>query len=152
MPQEIEEALISDPFALLSRDSASGPSALSKQTRLQNLLKALMEMPYLAEYMTDSRVAAGLRSGLDSSRDTPLSSLTVIRNECPATPAVAPEQAPRATELPSTRLPPPTEPTVSVTPPAPRASATSSLSSASTKSQSPSPVLRRSIRRGAGST
>ena len=142
----------SNPVAPLSRESASGPSAPSTQTRLQNVRKALMEMPYLAEYMTDSGVAAALRSGLDAGRDPPPSSLPVIRDERPASLAVAPEQAARATEPPSTTLPAPTEPAAPVTPPAPRASSTSSLSSAPNKSQSPSPVLRRSKRRGAGRT
>ena len=48
-----------------------------------------MEMPYLAEYMTDSGAAAMLRSGVDSSRDTPSSSLPVNRDKCPVSPAVA---------------------------------------------------------------
>ena len=96
-----------------------------------------MEMPYLAEYMTESGVAAELRSGLDGARDTPPSSLPVIHDERPASPAVAPEQAACATEPPSTMLPAPTEPSAPMAPPAPRASSTSSLSSAPNKSQSP---------------
>ena len=142
----------SNPVTPLSRESASGPSALSTQTRLQNVRKALMEMPYLAEYMTDSGVAAALRSGIHGGWDTPPSSLPVIRDERPASPAVTPEQAARATEPPFTTLPAPTEPAAPVTPPAPRAYSTSSLSSTPNKSQSPSPVLRRSKRRGAGRT
>lgn len=122
-----------------------------------------MEMPYLAEYMTDSGVAAALRSGFDGGRDTPPSSLPVIRDERPVSPAVAAidvqvhttpvgvtEQAARTTEPPSTTLLASTELAALVTPPAPRASSTSSLSSAPNKSQSPSPELRRSKRRGAG--
>ena len=76
-----------------------------------------MEMPYLAEYMTDSGVAAALRSGFDGGRDTPPSSLPVIRDEGPVSPAVAAidvqvyttpvgvtEQAACTTEPPSTTL------------------------------------------------
>ena len=111
-----------------------------------------MDMAYLAEYMTDSGVAAALRSGLDGGRDTPPSSLAVIRDEGPASPAVAPKQAARTTEPQSTTLLAPTEPAAPVTPSAPRASSTSSLSSAPNKSQSPLPVLRRSKRREAGRT
>ena len=66
-----------------------------------------MEMPYLAEYMTDYGMAAALRSGLNGGRDTPPSSLPVIRDDRPASPALAPEQAARATEPPSTTLQPP---------------------------------------------
>ena len=109
-------------------------------------------MPCLPEYITDSGVAAALRLGLDGGWDTPPSSLPVIRDELPASPAVAPEQVPHATEPPSTTLPAPTERAAPVTPPVPRASSTSSLSSAPSKSQSPSPVLHRSKRRGAGRT
>ena len=101
-----------------------------------------MEIPNLAEYMTDSGVAAALRSGLDGGRDIPPSSLHLIRNERPASPAIAPEQVARTTEPPSTKLPAPTESSAPVTPTAPRASSTSSLSSAPNKSQSSSSVLR----------
>ena len=153
----------SNPVAPLARESASGSSAPSTQARLQNVRKALMEMPYLAEYMTDSGVVAALRSGVDGGRDTPPSSLPVNRDKRPVSPAVAAidaqvhtapvgatEQAARRTELPSSTLPAPTEPAAPVTPPAPRASSTSRLSSAPNKSQSPSPELRCSKRRGAG--
>ena len=59
--------------------------------------------------MTDSGVAAALRSGLDGGQDTTPSSLPVIYDERPASPAVAPEQAACATEPPSTTLSAPTE-------------------------------------------
>ena len=122
-----------------------------------------MEMPYLAEYMTDSGVAAALHSVFDGGRDTPPSSLPVICNERQVSPAVAAidvqvhttsvgvtEQAAHTTEPPSTTLLASTELAALVTPPALRVSSTASLSSAPNKSQSPSPKLRRSKRCGAG--
>ena len=122
-----------------------------------------MKMACLAKYMTDSGVPAALRSGFDDKRDTPPSSLPVIHDERPFSPAVAAidvqvhttplrvtEQAARTTEPPSTTLLASTEQAALVTPPVPRASSTSSLSSTPNKSQSPSPELRRSKRRGAG--
>lgn len=118
------------------------------QTILKNVLTALMAMHYLAVYMTDSRVAAGLHCGFDSERDTPLSSLHGISDERPVSPAGAvidmqvhttsvgvTKQAACTTELPSTTLRASTELAALVTPPAPRASSTSSLSSATNKSQ-----------------
>ena len=153
----------SNPIAPLSQELASGPSAPSTQTRLQKVRNALMEMPYLAEYMTDSGVAAALRSGFDGGRDTPPSCLPVIRDERPVSPAVSAidvqvhitpvgvtEQAARTTEPLSTTLLASTELAALMTPPAPRASSTSSVSSAPKKSQSPSPELRHSKSRGAG--
>ena len=69
--------------------------------------------------MTDSGVAAALRSRVDGSRDTPPSSLPVNRNERSVSPAVAAidtqvhttpvgatEQAARRTELPPPRAQP----------------------------------------------
>jgi len=107
--------------------------------------------------------AAALCSEHDGAQDSPPTSLPVIRDERPASPAVAPidalvhttsvratEQAARTTEEPPTRLPAPTEPAAPVTPPAPRASSTSSLSSAPNNAKSPSPQPRHSKRRGAG--
>ena len=86
-------------------------------------------MPYPAEYMTDSGVAAAVRSGVDGSRDTPPSSLPVNRDERSVSPAVAAidaqvhttpvrarEQAACRTERPSTTLPAPTEPAAPMTP------------------------------------
>ena len=80
-----------------------------------------MEMPYLAEYMTESGVAAVLRSGVDGGQDTPPSSLPENCDEYPVSAAVgainaqvhttlveATEQAARRRELPSTTLPAPT--------------------------------------------
>ena len=122
-----------------------------------------MQMAYLAEYMTGSGVAGALRSGFDGGRDTPPPSQPVIRDERAVSPAVASidvqvhttpvgvtELEPRTTEPPSTTLLASTELAALVTPPAPRASSTSSLSTAPNKSQLPSPELRRSKRRGAG--
>ena len=153
----------SNPVTPLARESASGSSAPSTQARLQNVRKALMEMPYLAEFMTDSGVVVALRLGVDGARDTPPSSLPVNHDERPVSPAVAAivaqvhttpvgasEQAARKTDPPSTTLPAPTDPAAPVTPLVPRASSTSGLSSAPNKSQSPSPELRRSKRHVAG--
>ena len=155
----------SNPVTPLWRESASGPSTPSIQTRLQSVRKAPTEMPYLAEYLTDSGVAAALRSGFDGGWDTLPSSLPIIRDEHPVSPAVAAidvqvhrtpvgvtEQAARIRKPPSTMLLASAELAALVTPPAPRASSTSSLSSAPNKSQTPLPELRRSKRRGAGQT
>jgi len=175
-------------------------------------------MPWMADYSTDTGLAAVLRSGLDSAQDTPPSrlfrfcdkrpvspvvapidaqvhttpvgdteqpsrttepaaalrsehhaaqdspptSLPVIREERRASPAVAPidaqvhttsvsatEQAARTTEQPPTTLPVPTEPAALVTPPAPRASSTYSLSNAPNNTKLPLPQPRRSKGRGA---
>jgi len=162
-PREIEDAPSENPFAPLSRESASRPSAPSTQTKLQDVRKVLREMPLMADYITDTGLAAVLRSGLDCAQDTPPSSLPGFRDERPPSPAVAPidaqvhttsvratEQAARTTEQPPTTLPAATEPAAPVTPPAPRASSTSSLSSAPNNTKSPSPQPRRSKRRGAG--
>jgi len=109
--------------------------------------------------------AAALCSEHDGAQDSPPTSLPVIRNKHPASPAVAPidtqvhttsvratEQAARTTEQPPTMLPAPTEPAAPVTPPAPWASSTSSLSSAPNDTKSPSPQPRRLKRSGAGRT
>jgi len=93
--------------------------------------------------------AAALRSEHDGAQDSPPTSLPIICNEHPASPAVAPidaqvhttlvgvtEQAACTTEQLSTTLPALTEPAASVTPPAPRASSTSSLSSAPNNTKS----------------
>jgi len=106
--------------------------------------------------------AAALRSEHDGAQDSPPTSLPVIRNERPASPAFAPidaqvhttsvratELAARTTEQPPTTLPAPTQPATPVTPPAPRASSTSSLSSAPNNTKSPLPQPFRSKRRGA---
>jgi len=78
---------------------------------------------------------AALRSKHDGPQDSPPTTLPVIRNEGPASPAVAPidaqvhttsvratEQAARKTQQPPTTLPAPAEPAAPVTPRAPRAS------------------------------
>jgi len=212
-PREIEDAPSDNPFALLSWESASRPSAPSLQTKLQDVRKVLPEMPWMADYITDTGLAAVLRSGHDGAQDTPPSSLPGFRDERPVSPAVAPidaqvhttplrateqaactiepaavlrsthdgaqdspptslpvirderpassavapidaqvhttsvratEQAARTTEQPPTTLPAPTEPAALVIPSAPRASSTSSLSSAPNNTKSPSPQPRRS--------
>jgi len=74
--------------------------------------------------------AAALPSEHDGAQDSPPTSLPVIRDERPASPAVPPidaqvhttsvratEQAARTTEQPPTTLPAPTEPAAPVTPP-----------------------------------
>ena len=107
--------------------------------------------------------AAALRSEHDGAQDRPSTSLPVICDERPASPAVAPidaqvhrtsvratERAARTTEQPPTPLPAPTQPAAPVTPPGPRASSTSSLSSAPNNTKSPSPKLRRTKRGWAG--
>jgi len=107
--------------------------------------------------------AAALRSEHDGAQDSPPTSLPVIRDERPASPALAPidaqvhttsviatEQAARTSEQPPTTLPAPTEPAAPVTTPAPRASSTSSLSSAPNNTKSPLPQPRHSKRRGVG--
>jgi hypothetical protein len=92
-PREIEDAPSDNPFAPLSRESASRPSAPSTQTKLQDVRKVLREMPWMADYITDTGLAAVLRSGLDGAQDTPPSSLPGFRDERPVSPAVAPIDA-----------------------------------------------------------
>jgi len=89
-PREIEYARSDDPFAPLSLESASRPSAPSTQTKLQDFRKVLWEMPWMADYITDTGLAAVLRSGLDGAPDTPLSSLHGFRDERSVSPAVPP--------------------------------------------------------------
>jgi len=220
-PREIEDGPRDNLCPPLSRESAIGPSVPSTQTNLQDVRKVLLQMPWMADYITDTGLAAVLRSGLDGAQDTPPSSLpefrderpvspavapldaqvhttlvratevaartiepapalrsdhngaqdspptslSVIRDERPASPAVAPidaqvhttsvratEQAARTTAQSPTMLPALTEPAAPMTPPAPRASSTSSLSSAPNNTKSPLPQPRRSKRRGAGRT
>jgi len=110
-------------------------------------------------------LAAALRSEPDGAQDSPPTSLPVIRDERPASSAVAPidaqvhtssvratGQAARTTEQPPTTLRAPKEPAAPVKPPAPRASSTSGLSSAPNNTKSLSPQLRHSKRHGAGRT
>jgi len=100
--------------------------------------------------------AAALRSEYNGAQDSPPTSLPAIRNERPASSAIAlidqqvhttsvrvTEQAARTTEEPPIRLPALTEPAAPVTPLPPRVSSMSSLSSApnNTKSASPQPSL-----------
>jgi len=50
-------------------------------------------MPRMADYMTDTGLAAVLLSGLDGAQDTPSPSLPGFRDERPVSPAVAPIDA-----------------------------------------------------------
>ena len=92
-------------------------------------------MPWIADYITDTGLAAALRSGLDGAQDTPPSSLRGFRDQGPISPAVAPidtqvlttsvratERAARTNEQPPTTLQARAGPAAPVTPPAPRAS------------------------------
>jgi len=47
----------------------------------------------MADYITDTGLAAVLRSGLDGAQDTPPSSLAGFRDERPVSPAIAPIEA-----------------------------------------------------------
>jgi len=91
--REIENAPSDNLFAPLSRGSASRPSAPSTQTKLQDVRKVLREMSWMADYITDTGLAAVLHSGLDCAPDTPPSSLPGFRDERPVSPAVAPIDA-----------------------------------------------------------
>jgi len=86
-------------------------------------------MPWMADYITDTGLAAVLRLGLDGTQDTPPSTLPGFRDErlvappvaaidahVHTTPVRATEQAARTTEQPPTTLPAPTEPAAPVTP------------------------------------
>ena len=46
--------------------------------KLKGVRKVLRGMPWMADHITDSRLAAVLRSGLDGAQDTPPSSLPQI--------------------------------------------------------------------------
>jgi len=104
-----------------------------------------------------------LRLEHNGAQESPSTSLPVIRDKRPAFPTVAlidaqvhttsmraTGQAACTTELPPTTLPARTEPAAPVTPPAPRASSKSSLSSAPNNTKSPSPQPRRAKSRRAG--
>ena len=151
-PGEIENAPRDTLFATLSRESASGLSAPSTQTKLQEVRKVLREMPWMADNITDTGLAAVLRLGHHGTQDTPPSSRQGFRDERLVSPLVPPidvqvhttsvkatKQAACTTGQPSTTRPAPTEPAAPVTPPAPRASSTSSLSSAPNNTKSPAP-------------
>jgi len=99
--------------------------------------------------------AAALHSEHHGAQDSPPTSLPVIHEERPASAAVAPidvqvptasvratELAAGTTEQPPTTPPAPTELGTQMTPPVPRASSTSSLSSAQKTRKWPSPQLR----------
>ncbi|PUU72167.1 hypothetical protein B9Z19DRAFT_1069974 [Tuber borchii] len=109
-------------------------------------------MPWLLDYMTDNGLAAALRSGFDGAQDASPSRLPVIRDEHPVSPTVAPIDAQVQTtpERGTEQADPTTEPAAPVTYLAPRPSTTPGAGSAPSNTQSPSPQLRRSKRRGAG--
>jgi len=92
-PREIEDAPSDNPFAPLSRESASRPSPASTQTKLQDIRKGLPEIPWMADYIRDTGVAAVLRSGLAGAQDTPPSSLPGFCDERRVSPAAAPIDA-----------------------------------------------------------
>jgi len=107
--------------------------------------------------------AATLRSDHGGAQDSPPTSLPVIHDKHPASPAVAPidalvhttpvratEQAALTTEQPPTTLPAPTEPAAPVPSLESRAFSTSSSSSAPNNTKSSSPQPRRSKGPGAG--
>jgi len=66
----------------------------------------------MADYITDTGLAAVLRSGLEGAQDTPPSSLHGFRDERPVSPAVAPIDAQvhttlvRATKQPARTIEP----------------------------------------------
>jgi len=92
-PREREDARSDDPFAPLSRESASRPSAPSTKRKLQDVRKVIREMPWIADYITGTGLATVLRLGLDGAQDTPPGSLPGFRDECPVSPVVAPIDA-----------------------------------------------------------
>ena len=63
------------------------------QTNLQDIRKVLLEMHWMADYITDPGLAAVLRSGLGGAQDTPPSSLPGFCNVRPVSSAVAPIDA-----------------------------------------------------------
>ena len=92
-PRERENPLRDHPITPLSQESASRPSAPFTQTKLQDPEKVLPEMPWVADYITDARLAPVLRSGLDGAPVTPPSSLPGFREERLVSPAFAPIDA-----------------------------------------------------------
>ena len=72
----------------LSREWASRPAAPSTQTKLQDDRKLIQEMPWMANYISDTGLAAVLRAGLDVAQDTLPCSLPGFRDERPVSPAV----------------------------------------------------------------
>jgi len=89
-PREIEAAGSDNLFAPLLRDSASRPSALSTQTKLQDVRKVLIAILWMGDYITYTGLVAVLRSGLYDAQDTPPSSLPEFRDESRVCPAAAP--------------------------------------------------------------
>jgi len=92
-PREIAVAPSYILFAPLSRESASRPSAPSTQTKLQDVRKVLREMPWMPDYITDTKLPAVLHSGLNGSQDTPPSNLLGFRDERLVSPAFPPIDA-----------------------------------------------------------
>ena len=87
--REIEDAPSNNPFVLLSRESASRPSAPSTQSKLQDVRKVPREMPLMAD-ITHTVLAAVLHSGLDGAKDTTPSSLPGFGDKRPVPLGVAP--------------------------------------------------------------
>jgi len=77
-------------FAPLSQEWASRPSVPYTQTNIQEVRKVLREMPWMADYITDTGLAAVLLLGLHGAQDTPPSWIPGFGDECRVSPAVAP--------------------------------------------------------------
>ena len=91
--REIENGPRDNPLATLSRESASRPSALSTQTKLEDVPKVRREKTWMPDYITDTRLATVLRSGVDGPQDTRPSSLPRFREQSRVSPEVAPINA-----------------------------------------------------------
>ena len=61
--------------------------------KLQDVRKVLREIPWMADYVTDTGLADVLRWGLDGAQDAPPSNLHGFRDERRVSPAVAPIDA-----------------------------------------------------------
>ena len=82
-PREVEDIPTDTPFPLLSAKSAPRPPVQSTQTKLMDVRTVLREMPWMADYITDTGLPALLRSGLDGAQDTPHASLPGFHDEHP---------------------------------------------------------------------
>jgi len=87
-PPAIEDSPGDNLFAPLSGESASRAFAPSTQTKLPDVRKVLREIPWMADYITDTWLAAVLRLDLNGAQDTPPSSLHRFRDKRPVSPAV----------------------------------------------------------------
>ena len=96
--REKQDAPSDNPFAPLSPESASRPSAPSTQPKLKDVRKVLREMLCMADYITDTGQAAVLRSGVDRAQDTPPCSLLGFRDKHPVCPPL-PRLMSRFTQL-----------------------------------------------------